>query len=112
MAKEITYDYDEDLDILHVYSSDISQGIKGGLSYGDYTIDIGQDDKVVGVEIEEASKIFQIEPSVLKSLDKVELFVRKVGNILYIGVQVWKSQEKSAVQVTVPYNKAPVLATH
>ena len=104
MEKTIAYDYDDDLDILHVYSSEIAKGVKGGLSYGDFTIDVGINNKVVGVEIEEASKVLNLLPSVLNNLDKVDLLVRKVGNTLFVGVKVWKSKViNSIIQVPVPY---------
>lgn len=41
MVKDITYDYNAELDILHVYSSDIKNGIKGGLSIGDFNVGVG-----------------------------------------------------------------------
>lgn len=109
MAKEIKYDYDSELDMLHVYSSDIDNGIKGCLSIGDFTIDVGQDNKIVGIEIEEASKVLNISSDILNKLDKVELIIKKIGNTLFIGVLVAKGQEKSAIQVTLPSERRPIM---
>ena len=38
---ETKYDYEKDFDVLHIYNSDIDNGIRGGLSYGNFNIDIG-----------------------------------------------------------------------
>lgn len=61
-----SYDYESDLDILHVYSSDIKEGIKGCVSIGDINIDVGYNDKIIGVEIEEASKLLKAHPLLIK----------------------------------------------
>lgn len=105
MVKEIKYDYSSELDILHVYSSEINNGIKGGLSYGDFTFDISNNNKVVGIEIEEASKILKISPDSLERLDSVDLIITKVGNNLFVGVEAHKGRERSAVQFSVPSRK-------
>ena len=67
--KKTKCDYDEELDILHIYTSEIDNGIKGGLTCGNFNIDIGTDDKVVGVELEGASSILGIPPEVLSNLN-------------------------------------------
>ena len=100
MEKETRYDYDLDLDILHVYNSDVDNGIKGCLSYDNFNIDVGQDDKVVGVEIEGASEVLRLMPEVLADLDEINLIVKKNGNGLFIGVSVVKGEQKSMVQIT------------
>lgn len=112
MKKEFSYDYDSELDILHVYSSEIKEGIKGCLSIGDFNIDIGGDNKIVGVEIEEASKILRLPSEILSSLDTYSLLVRKTGNSLLIGLVVAKEKTNSAIQVTIPSNKIALQVTH
>lgn len=112
MAKDITFDYDSELDNLHIYSSDIESGVKGGLSYGNFNIDIGQDDKIVGVELEGASSMLNMAPETLGGLDEVNLIIRKEGNVLFIGFTVVKGEQKSTIQLNVPSQKAPVALTH
>ena len=102
MEKKISYDYDKELDILHVYSEEIKQGVKGCLSIGDFNIDIGNDNKIVGIELEEATKNLNLPPETLNSPDNVSLIVRKTGNILFMGVGVIKGSVKSSTHVTTP----------
>ncbi len=112
MERMTRYDYDENLDILHIYTSEIDNGIKGGLSYGNFNIDIGTDDKVVGIELEGASSLLNMPPEALSSLDNVALIVRKTGNILFIGFTVIKGEQKSTIQMNVPTQRAQVAVTN
>ncbi len=109
MSKELKYDYDGDLDILHVYNSEISNGIKGGITYGSFNIDIGYDDKVVGIELEGASTLLNMPENTLSNLDSVNMITRKVGNILFIGFTVIKGKQTSTLQVNVPMNSMPTM---
>ena len=102
------YDYNEDIDILHIYSDKINQGVKGCLSFGEYTVDIGMDNSVVGIELEEASKLLNLSENDLESLDSVRLIVRKVSNLLFIGFVVMKNQKESTFQFSVPSNKVEI----
>jgi len=102
MTKEIGYDYDSELDILHVYSDEIKEGVKGCLSIGDFNIDVGNDNKVVGIELEEASKNLRLHSEILSSPDKVELIIRKTGNNLFMGIGVIKGEIKSYTHITAP----------
>tara|TARA_Y100000310_G_scaffold333395_1_gene410858 strand:+ start:1112 stop:1456 length:345 start_codon:yes stop_codon:yes gene_type:complete len=112
MAKDINYDYDKDLDILHVYSSEIKQGIKGNISFGYSTLDIGYNGKIVGMEIEEASKLFKVSSEVLSKLDNVSLEIRKMGNLLFIGVFLKKGFVKTNFQINFPVKKTPLMISN
>ncbi len=110
MTKETQYDYDEDLDTLHVYTSEIDLGVKGCLTYGNFNIDIGDDNKVVGVELEGASSVLNMPKEKLANLDNAMLMIRKIGNILFIGFTVIKGEQKSTIQINVQsQNKISVL---
>lgn len=108
MNNNIDYDYDEDLDILHVYSSETKEGVKGCISIGYATIDVSYDNKIIGLEIEEASKIFRISRDILSSLENVDLRVIKMGNVLLIGVTLEKGQTKTNFQINFPIQKTPL----
>lgn len=108
--KNTKYDYDQDLDMLHIYTSDIDRGIKGGLTYGNFTIDIGEDDKVVGIELEGASSLLKMSPDILSHLDNVQLSVQKTGNVLFMGFSVAKGNQQSTIQINVPTQRKPVLS--
>ena len=105
--KKITsYEYNNSLDIIHIYNSNISNGVKGVLSVGDYSIDVGMENEVVGVEIEEASKVLGMDRESLKDLDSVEILTRASKNLLFIGVRAIKSKEIATVQFNINLPKA------
>lgn len=108
--KELKFDYDysPDFDFIHIYSSDIEKGIKGSISIGDYTIDIGHNGEVVGIEIEEASKLLNMSKDNLRHLDGARLIVRKVGRLLFMGVAVVKNNQDKAVEFSVPASSLPL----
>ena len=112
MIRETKYDYNEELDILHIYTSDIERGIKGCLSYDNFNIDIGEDDKVIGIEIEGASSLLNMSEASLSSLDDVKIIVKKAGNILFIGFSVIKKEQKSTIQFSVPLQKPAVMTAN
>jgi uncharacterized protein YuzE len=100
MAKKITSEYDSELDMLHVYSEEIKKGIIGCLSIGDFNIDVGNDNKVVGIELEQASKNLHLSPEILLSPDKVDLIIRKSGNALFTGIEIMKGTIQSSTHIT------------
>jgi uncharacterized protein YuzE len=108
MAKKIDSDYDFELDTIHVYSEEIKNGVTGCLSIGDFNIDIGNDNKVVGIELEQASKNLNLSPKLLSSPDKVDLIIRKSGNVLFIGMGVIKGTISSFTHITTLPNQMPM----
>jgi len=99
---ETKYDYDEELDILHIYNSEIDNGVKGGLSYGNFNIDLGFNNRVVGVELEGASSVLNLSQETLSNLDSVQLLSRRIGDTLFIGINVIKDKQNSTLQIGVP----------
>lgn len=102
MEKKINHEYNNELDILHVYTDEIKQGVKGCISIGYSTLDINNDNEVIGIEIEEASEIFQVSKEFLSDLDNVGLGITNVNNNLFIGVNLIKGQEKTNLQLNFP----------
>ncbi|MEK6935152.1 MAG: DUF2283 domain-containing protein [Nanoarchaeota archaeon] len=108
MTKDTQYDYEPELDILHVYSSEIQDGIKGCLSIGDFNIDVGTDNKIIGIEVEEASKNLRLKSDVLSSLDNADIVIRKTRSMLFMGVGVTKGLINSSVQMSTPSNNLQI----
>ncbi|HQI57947.1 MAG TPA: DUF2283 domain-containing protein [Candidatus Pacearchaeota archaeon] len=105
MVKRIASDYDSELDIFHVYLEDIKNGIKGCISIGDFNIDIGNDNKIVGMEVEQASNNLGVSPDILSSPNEVDLIIRKSGNVIFMGVKVIKGEIKAFTNVTTMHNQ-------
>jgi len=105
MARKIDSDYDFELDTIHVYSEEIKNGVTGCLSIGDFNIDIGNDNKVVGIELEQASKNLNLSQEILSSPSKVDLVIRKYGNVLFMGIGVIKGTISAFTHVTTSSNQ-------
>jgi len=112
MAKKTAHDYDSELDILHVYSEEIKDGIKGCLSVGDFNIDVGSGNKIVGIELEEASKNLGLSPKILSAPDKINLIIRKTGNTLFMGIGIAKGTISSSTHVTAPSSQILLQGVH
>ncbi|MEK6859222.1 MAG: DUF2283 domain-containing protein [Nanoarchaeota archaeon] len=108
MEKETKFDYNPELDILHVYTSKIDSEIKGNLTYGNFNIDVREDGKILGIELEGASSFLKIDPEKLSNLDKAMIVIKKTGNILFIGLTVIKGQVNSTIQLNIPNQLNPV----
>lgn len=106
--KDINYEYDNDLDIFNIYSAEIKEGVKGCISIGYFTIDISPNNKIVGVEIEEASKLFKVSPEVLLNPDNVDLIIRNESNMLLIGISLNKGMINSHFQFNLPSQRVPL----
>ena len=99
--RKIAYDYDPELDILHVYNDKIKNGIIGCLTMDCFNVDIGQENLVVGVEVECASEVLHLPKETLTSLDEASLIVQKMGNTLFIGIGAIKGLQRSSVRFNV-----------
>jgi len=65
-----TYEYEEDLDILYVYNNPNKEKADDSLVLGNIVIDIAKNGKVLGVEIDCASKLFNFPLEQLNNLSK------------------------------------------
>jgi uncharacterized protein YuzE len=83
-----TYEYEEDLDILYVYNNPDKEKAEDSLVLGNIVIDIGKDGKVLGAEIDCASKLFNFPPEQLNNLSKAIIQVLKIGNMLTLGIVI------------------------
>ena len=59
------YEYEEDLDILYINNNLQKEKVLGNLVFGNIVIDIGENGKVLGIEIDCASKLFNLKPEQL-----------------------------------------------
>jgi len=100
MANE--YDYEDDLDILYVYNNPAGEVVVSNLSFGTIVIDIGQSGRVLGVEIDCASKIFKLPIEQLKNLKVAKVEVMKVGNMITFGVALSTAIKEYNFQFAVP----------
>lgn len=67
---EFDYDYSTYSDILHIKKK--NHATLGSIEMGDFTIDFGKGNKIVGIEIEHASEFFANLDISKESLEKIE----------------------------------------
>ncbi len=56
--ESVNYEYEEDLDILYVNNNLNKEKVIDNLVFGNIVIDFGEDGKVLGIEIDCASRLF------------------------------------------------------
>jgi uncharacterized protein YuzE len=83
MAKEAKIDYDEEYDILYVYTGEKA---KDSLEIDRFVLDFSAENRIVGVEVLDASKI-------ISKLTGVDLNKDNLSNISSAKIQYYQSKE-------------------
>ena len=71
-------------------------------------IDVGINGKVLGVEIDCASKFLGIDEEQFKELRNIEIKVMKIGNMAAIGVVIATAMKEYTLQFAVPEDRSKV----
>lgn len=89
------YEYEENLDILYINNNFEKEKVVGSLVFGNIVIDIGENEKVLGIEIDCASKLFNFPSEQLNNLkiSKLPPFHRHYVLCLNISNLKQKSKE-------------------
>ena len=80
------YEYDEDLDILYVNNNPEKEKSAGTIVFGNIVIDVGEHGKVLGVEADCASKIFNFPAEKFNELLSAKVHIGKMDNVLMLGI--------------------------
>ena len=102
---EFTYDYSQYSDILHIQRKNNST--TGSVEIGDFTIDFGKGNKVVGLEIEHASEFFanlDIDKESLNKIEDVEIIVdnRNIqSQLIFLAIKFPIGVKKISMPLTV-----------
>ena len=103
MWKKLNFDYDEENDILSLYTK---EEYKGSISLFGLTIDFAKNMNIKGVEIPQATKFFselsekKITSEDLKVISEPQLNVKAVGKMLYAQVDLKMNSESLIVPLT------------
>lgn len=84
----MAYEYEEDLDLLYIKNYDEDKKVFTNLVIGNMVIDIAKNGKILGIEIDCASKFFKLTPEQLKSLTIAKITVLKSINMLCLGIVI------------------------
>ncbi len=101
MAKR-PYEYDNDLDILYIYNNPKNDKPEYNLTIGTMVIDVGMNGKVLGVEVDCASKIFPEIANYLNDLSIARIVIRKTGNATTFGILLAKGTNTSTYYCNLP----------
>ena len=96
------YEYEEDLDILYINNNFEKEKVVGNLVFGNIVIDIGENGKVLGIEIDCASKLFNFPSEQLNNLKLAKIQVMKVGNMLTLGIALATPMKEHTFQFVIP----------
>ncbi len=105
------YDYEEDLDILYINNNFEKEKVIGNLVFGNIVIDVGESGKVLGIEIDCASKLFNFPPEHLNNLKLAKIQVMKMGNILTLGIALATQIKEHTFQFAISQetNNVPII---
>ena len=102
------FDYSLYSDILHLHKA--SETTKGSVELGDFTLDFGDKDDVVGIEIEHASEFFinvDIDKKSLTSLKSAEFIIDSKNpqvQVIYLKLEFPKVIRKIPVPMLLFHN--------
>lgn len=83
MVKNAKIDYDEENDVLYLYTGEKA---KDSLQIDNFVIDFSSENKIVGIEVMDASKI-------LSELSQTDLSKEALSKIENAGISVYQSRE-------------------
>src|SRR3989344_4403979 len=96
------YEYEEDLDILYIINNIEKEKVIGNLVFGNIVIDVGENGKVLGIEIDCASKLFNFPTEQLSNLKIAKIQVMRIGNILTLGIVLTTQIKEHTFQFAIP----------
>ena len=105
------YEYEEDLDILYVNNNFYKEKVEGNLVFGNIVIDVGENGKFLGIEVDCASKLFNFTAKQLNDLKVAKIQVMKIGNMLTLGIVLATQIKEHTFQFAIPQetNLAPIV---
>ncbi len=101
-------EYDSELDSLHIYKNK-GKDIIGSITLGNFILDVDIDGSIVGLEIDNASEVLGIEPSLLSESKEgiIEVFVQNKVLIIRYRLIYGKAQHHSGM-CAIPQNKIAI----
>ena len=96
------YEYEEDLDILYINNNFEKEKVSNNLVLGNIVIDIGESGKVLGIEIDCASKLFNFPAEQLNNLKLAKIQVMRIGKMLTLGIALATPIREHTFQFAIP----------
>jgi len=111
MVIMVNYEYEEDLDILYINNNFENEKVVDNLALGNIVIDIGQEGKVLGIEVDCASKFFNFPSEQLKSLNVAKIQIMRMGNMLTLGIILSTQLKEHTFQFAIPQERTKIPIT-
>jgi uncharacterized protein YuzE len=100
------FEYNAEVDSLYIYSDRAEkEEVAGSIVVGNLTFDISNNGNFVGLEIDNASKVFQLSMKLLPKLQGAELTTSIQGNIILLGFMIKLDNKEYNFSYMVPKNK-------
>ena len=110
MVKDAKIDFDYENDILYLYTG---EKVKNSLQIEDFVIDFSQDNKIVAIEILDASKILSelsqvdVTKDALSKIESAGMSVYRGKELIYVLLAIRLSINQESVDIRIPV-PAPV----
>ena len=103
------YSYEEDLDILYIYNNPEKEKVAGNFVLGNFVLDVDGNGKILGIEIDCASKFFKMPSEQLNNIKTASIEVMKFGNMITLGLILATGIKEYHFQFAMPQkNQAPI----
>lgn len=99
------FEYNLEVDSLHIFGNEEGD-IEGSLIFENFIFDVDTSGRIIGVEIDNTSKLLNVTPKFLnENLKEAFLNVKMSNNILFLGFAVMLQKEKFNFSYIIPKNK-------
>lgn len=99
---EKNYEYEEDLDILYVSNNPYHEKPKYDLVKENIVIGVGENGKILGVEIDCASRFFDISYDQFEKLKEAKIKIIKSGEMIILGIFLSTESKEHRFQFEIP----------
>ena len=105
MVKDAKIDFDYDNDILYLYTG---EKVKDSLQIENFVIDFSQDNKIVAIEILDASKILSelsqvdVTKDALSKIESAGMSVYRGKELIYVLLAIRLSINQESVDIRIP----------
>lgn len=113
MAKKMNVDYDYENDILYLYSG---EKVKDSLQIDKYILDFSPDEKIVAIEILDASKILgklseiNITKDMLSKIEHPEMSIYQSKELIYVILSMRLSMDEREIDLKIPFSAPATVA--
>lgn len=108
---EKNFEYNEELDSLYIYSDKAEkEEVIGSIIAGNLVFDISGNGNFIGLEIDNASKVFGISPEILSRIEATKLTTIVQKNVINLTFVIKVDKKEFNYSYIVPKNKIALTA--